>query len=307
MAKVLCIGDSCADIVIPYGDLLKGKDVSVSFSCGGACANSAAALGKLGTDVSFVGKAGKDLYGLRMKKELEEAHVDTSFFQINEDLVSTQILVVLNEDNERYPFLMPKENPSYLQIYPEDLEQIDLGGTEYILTNGMMLFQQPAAGSICAYLKQAHEKGIKILLDINYRVETLHQDTAYLLETIGVSDYLLGSIEDDFLPLTGKKDIKEAVGQFTEAGKTVIARNSAGSTVYTSENEYHCDSYKVPVADTLGAGDAFNAGFIYGLAKGMDLEACNRYGCATAAICVSRKGARSTPDEDELLGFISNR
>ena len=72
MARVLCLGDSCADIMIPYGDLLKGKDVSVSFQCGGACANSAAALGKLKVDVAFAGKAGRDLYGLSMKKELEE-------------------------------------------------------------------------------------------------------------------------------------------------------------------------------------------------------------------------------------------
>ena len=306
MAKVLCLGDSCADIMIPYGDLLKGRDVSVSFSCGGACANSAAALGRLGVDVSFAGKAGKDLYGLAMKKELEERNVDTRYFSIDENLVSTQILVVLNENNERYPFLMPKENPSYLQIFPEELDKIDLSDTEYILTNGMMLFQQPAANSICSFLKKAHQKGIRILLDINYRIETIHQDNSYLLKVIQLSDYLLGSIEDDFLPLTNEKDIKEAARKLIASNKVIIARNREGSTVYTSAEEYFCPSYEVPVADTIGAGDAFNAGFIYGLTKGMDLETCNRHGCASAAICVSGKGARHTPDKEELLHFISN-
>ena len=306
MAKVLCLGDSCADIMIPYGDLLKGRDVSVSFNCGGACANSAAALGKLKVDVAFAGKAGRDLYGLTMKKELEKCGVETENFLIDENLVSTQILVVLNEDNERYPFLMPKENPSYLQIYPEELDNIDLTGTEYILTNGMMLFQQPAAGSICDFLNKAHQKNIRILLDINYRVETLHQDNTYLLKAVQLSDYLLGSIEDDFLPLTGKKEIKEAAGTFTTSGKVVIARNSEGSTIYTADEECFCPSYEVQVTDTLGAGDAFNAGFIYGLTKGKGLAVCNRYGCAAAAICISGKGARHTPDEEELLGFISN-
>lgn len=306
MAKVLCLGDSCADIMIPYGDLLKGREVSVSFSCGGACANSAAALGKLGVDASFVGKAGKDLYGLAMKKELEECGVDTTHFLIDVDLVSTQILVVLNENNERYPFLMPKENPSYLQIYPEELQKIDLTDTEYILTNGMMLFRQPAAGSICDFLKHAHQKGIRILLDINYRIETLHQDNAYLLKAVSFSDYLLGSVEDDFLPLTNETDIRKAVLKLLTPDKTVIARNSEGSTIYTAAEEHFCPSYEVPVTDTLGAGDAFNAGFIYGLTKGKDLETCNRYGCAAAAICVSGKGARHTPDEEELLRFTEN-
>lgn len=306
MAKVLCLGDSCADIMIPYGDLLKGKDVSVSFSCGGASANSAAALGRLGVDVSFAGKAGKDLYGMTMKNELKETGVDTEHFIIDENLVSTQILVVLNENCERYPFLMPKENPSYLQIFPEELEQIDLSDTEYILTNGMMLFQQPAAGSICSFLEKAHQKGIRILLDINYRIETIHQDSTYLLKAIQLSDYLLGSIEDDFLPLTNEKGIKEAVNKLITPDNVIIARNSEGSTVYTSTEECFCPSYEVPVTDTLGAGDAFNAGFIYGLTKGKDLETCNRYGCASAAICVSGKGARHTPDESGMLRFISN-
>ena len=306
MARVLCLGDSCADIMIPYGDLLKGKDVSVSFSCGGACANSAAALGRLGVDVSFAGKAGKDLYGLTMKKELEECGVDTEYFRIDDSLVSTQILVVLNENSERYPFLMPKNNPSYLQIFPEELDKIDLSDTEYVLTNGMMLFQQPAAGSICAFLDRAHRKGIRILLDINYRIETIHQDNACLLEIVQLSDYLLGSIEDDFLPLTGGKDIEEAIRKLTAPDKVIIARNSEGSTVYTSAEEYFCPRYEVDVCDTLGAGDAFNAGFIYGLTKGNNLETCNRYGCASAAFCVSGKGARHTPDEEELLRFILN-
>ena len=306
MAEVLCLGDSCADILIPYGDSVKGKDVSPSFSCGGACANTAAALGRLGVSVSFAGKAGKDLYGLEMKKELEECGVDTEHFLIDENLVSTQILVVLNERNERYPFLMPKENPSYLQIYPKDLEQIDLTDTEYILTNGMMLFRQPASASICAFLEKAHNRGIRILLDINYRIETLYQDATELLKAIELSDCLLGSIEDDFLPLTGKKDIKEAARQLVTPDRTVIARNSRGSTVYASAGECFQPSYEVPVTDTLGAGDAFNAGFIYGLTKGLDLEICNRYGCAAAAICVSGKGARNTPDEEELLRFVSD-
>ena len=306
MAKILCLGDSCADIMIPYGDALKGKDVSPSFSCGGACANSAAALGKMGIDVSFAGKAGKDLYGLAMKKELEESGVDTDNFLIDENLVSTQILVVLNENNERYPFLVPNENPSYLQIFPEELDKIDLTDTEYILTNGMMLFQQPAAGSICDFLEKAHQKGITILLDINYRIETIHQDNTHLLKIIQLSDYLLGSIEDDFLPLTNEKGIKKAVKKLIMSDKVIVARNKEGSTVFTLTEEYFCPSYEVSVMDTLGAGDAFNAGFIYGLTKGKNLETCNRYGCASAAFCVSGKGARHTPDEEELLRFITN-
>ena len=70
MSKVLCLGDSCADIIIPYGESLL-KEVEVTFSCGGACANSAVVLGKLNVNTAFCGKAGKDIYGLKMLKEFK--------------------------------------------------------------------------------------------------------------------------------------------------------------------------------------------------------------------------------------------
>ena len=307
MSTVLCLGDSCADVIIPYGDLLEHKDVRAYFECGGAGANSAAALGKLNVDTAFAGKAGKDLYGITMKKELETHFVDTTHFILAEDLVSTQVLVVIDENRDRHTFLMPKDEPSYLEIYKDDLDDIDLSDTEYILTNGMMLFRNPAAENITDFLIKAHEKGIKILLDINYRIETIGQDRTYLDKVVEISDHLLGSITDDFLPLTGKDTMDEAADALLKEGKTIVARDSSGSTVYTSGNRYHCDSFKVEVADTLGAGDAFNAGYIYGLVRGHDLRGSNIRGCAAAALCINKTGARNTPYESELLSFLIKR
>ena len=109
MSKVLCIGDSCADIVIPYGELKSGREASVSFSCGGSGANSVYALAKLNVPVSLCARAGKDLYGREMKRQLKEAGADTKYFILDEDTVSTQILVVIDENRDRFPLLMPKE------------------------------------------------------------------------------------------------------------------------------------------------------------------------------------------------------
>ncbi len=306
MAKVLCLGDSCADILIPYGDHLKGEDVSVSFSCGGSAANSAAALGKLHVQAFFAGKAGDDLYGRQMKKELQQNGVDVSAFILDKELVSTQVIVVLDENNDRHPFLMPKDDPSYLRIYPEDLSRIDLQDVSYILTNGMMLFEKPAASNISAFLAAAHTQGIKILLDINYRPETIHKDRRYLDAVLSVADFLLGSIEDDFLPLTGAKTLQEAVKTLLTENNVIIAHDKKGASAFTINDTSSADSYPVEIADTLGAGDAFNAGFLYGLSRHEDLGRCLVYGNAVAAICVSGNGARHTPDEAALNVFLES-
>ena len=301
MSKVLCLGDSCADIIIPYGESLYRNDVSVTFSCGGSTANTAYSLGKLNVDVSFSGKAGRDYYGLAMKKQLDEAKVNTNNFFIDENLVSTQIMVVIDKNKERHPFLMPKENPSYLQIYPDELDKIDLSDTEYIITNGMMLFRNPAAETIADYLTQCHQKGIKILLDINYRIETIDQDKTYLDKVISISDYLLGSLEDDFLPLTNTDNIQDAVKVLLKEDNAIIVHNAEGSSYYTKDKQGFDSSCKIDVIDTLGAGDAFNAGFIYGLVHNMNIESCNRCGLKTAAYCVSHHGARNISDEKILM------
>ena len=306
MSKVLCIGDSCADILIPYGELKNGRDASVSFSCGGSGANSVYALAKLNVPVSLCAKAGRDLYGKEMKRQLEEAGADTEYFVLDEDMVSTQILVVIDENRDRFPLLMPRENPSYLEIRKEDLEKIDLSDTEYILSNGMMLFENPAAGAICAFLKGAHKKGIQIIIDINYRIETLNKDRRYLNEVLKIADHILGSEKDDFLTLTDETKIEDAVRHFGKE-QTLVVRNREGAALYHEERLCFAKSFEVQVADTLGAGDAFNAGYIYGLVHHRSEEECCILGCAAAGYCISGKGARHVPKEDELLKMLKER
>ncbi len=305
MGKILCLGDSCVDIVIPYENQLK-DDSQFSFSCGGSAANSAAALGKLGLPVAFAGKAGDDLYGRKMKEELRSNGVDVSRFVLDNELVSTQVIVRLDRNGDRHPSLLSQERQAYLQIYPEDLSSIDLSDIEYILTNGMMLFEEPAARSIAGFLLSAHRQGIKILLDINYRPETIHKKRNYLDQVLVCADYLLGSIGDDFLPLTATNDLQNAVKRLLREDNVLIAHDKKGASAFTINDTYSADSFPVEVADTLGAGDAFNAGFLYGLAHHEDLTRCLIYGNAVAALCISGNGARNTPDETALYAFLES-
>ena len=283
MAKVLCLGDSCVDIIIPYD-----KNEKSFFNCGGANSNSANILGSLGVDVCFMGKAGNDKYGLALKQNLINHNVNVDNFILDNNMETTQIRIELDKNNDRHPYLYTKDNPSYLQIYKEDLDNIDLTNTKYILTNGMMLFQNPAASNITNFLIKCHDKGVKILLDINYRIETINQDRKYLDKVISISDYLFGSIDDDLLPLTNSNNIDEAINKLLN-NNVIIARNSKGSTVYTNDSSYHADSLKVEVINTIGAGDAHNAGFIYGLVNNMNLEECNKQACLVAAEYISKK------------------
>lgn len=169
-----------------------------------------------------------------------------------------------------------------------------------------MLFENPAASAISDFLYKAHNLGIKILLDINYRIETIDKDRKYLNKVLEITNYLFGSLEDEILPISYTNNLNDALEKLVKKDRTVIVRNAKGSDIYTINNHYHSDSYMVDVVDTTGAGDSYNAGFIYGLVNNKSLDICNKFGCACAGINIEKEGARNTPSESELFKFISS-
>jgi len=305
MKQILCLGDACADIVIPFGAAKSGMQVFPDFSCGGTAANTASGLGRLGADCTFLGKAGDDFFGRAMKNALQCDGVNTDYFILDNNLSSVLILVVIDEKNERFPFLMPRENPSHLQLFDEDIPDRLLEQVSFVHSTGLMLFEEPAAGAVCRCLEKCAACGIKVSLDLNLRIETLQQNRGYLLKAINSVDYLFGSGLDEFVPLTGINDPLEAARSLVTEKRTVICRmGDRGSVALEQNGEYRCEAFSVNVADTLGAGDAFNSGFLWALAKGESLQFANRAGCAAAAINISKTGARNCPNEQELLSFL---
>ncbi len=306
MKQILCLGDACADIVIPYGAAKNGRRVFPEFTCGGTSANTASGLGRLGADCVFLGKAGDDYFGRAMKTALQNDGVNTEHFILDENLSSVLIMVVIDEKNDRFPFLMPRENPSHLQLFDEEIPDRLLQQVSFVHTTGLMLFEEPAAGSVGRFLEKCAAIGIKVSLDINLRIETLQQNRGPLLKAIETVDYLFGSGYDDFVPLTGINDPLEAARSLVTEKRAVICRmGERGSVVIDRNGESSCEAYKVSVADTLGAGDAFNSGFLWALARGESIQYANRAGCAAAAINISKPGARNCPNEQELLLFLA--
>jgi Sugar kinases, ribokinase family len=306
MKQILCLGDACADIVIPYGDAKKGIDSSVEFTCGGATANTASGLGRLGVPCLFLGKAGDDYFGHVMKRSLEQDGVETKFFILDKNLSSVLVMAVLDENNDRFTFLMPRENPSHLELYDADMPENIWERISIVHTTGLMLFEQPAAGTVCRFLEECSRHGVKISVDINFRIETATLNREYLSRAMKTADFLLGSGVEEFVPLTGIDDPLAAARSLVTNKRTVICRmGKKGSIVFRRDAEYYAGAYAVEVADTLGAGDAFNSGFLWAIEKGLTLQEANQAGCAAAALNLTKRGARNCPTERELRVFMS--
>lgn len=298
---ILCLGDACMDVLLPCDDVRQGRPRQPLAVCGGAVANTAAGLGRLGADCAFCGTAGDDTYGRTMRRVLFDSGVDVSHFTLCPELNSTLVLVCLEQGGERIPFLLPQEKQAYLQL--PTLSDEALRRFSLVHTTGMMLYDEPSASVILHTLERCHALGIPVSLDLNTRVESLEKSGTLLRMALPYVRYLLGSEEDELIPLTAHSDVRELV---TEQ-RTVISRQGAGgATVYSADGASHCPAFPVQVTDTVGAGDCYNSGFLYALNLGLSPAEANRYGCAAAAISLQSSGARSGPDANALINMLNS-
>ena len=318
MLPVLCYGDICADLIIPYGhalavdpsDTINRDSLSVRFSHGGSVANTAVALARLGTPAMFLGTAGQDAFGRTLKDGLEQEGVDSSLLKLKGDAMTTMVLVVLDACGERVPFAFPHVGASQHAITTDQIPNDILSRISWMHSSGMTLREDPAAVNQLELMRKCHALGIPVSLDVNVRLEALQDDTfaRNMLEALGSCDVLFGSAKDELCPLAGEPDPDRAARRLLETVPMVVARQGEkGATVYTREGVYPSPAFPVTILDRVGAGDVYDGAFISSLLLGCAPQEANHRSCAAGAWCVSHFGGRSGPRPEELLSVLETK
>jgi len=318
MKSVLCLGDICADLIIPYaaalkakaGDLLSAVDTDVKPVEGGSVANTACALARLSIPVLFCGTCGLDAYGQMLKNGLAREGVDTSLLRMEPDKPTQLVLLVLNEQGDRTAFACPAHLGSQHAIVPEQIPDDITERIGWLHVTGMMLREDPAASTQLALMRRCREANIPVSFDINVRVEALRNPVFFenLQKARALSDYILGSSLDEIPMLMGEHDAETAAKRLASDGATVISRSGdQGAVAYRGEARLHAPAFPVQVKDTVGAGDTFDGAFIAAIRSGKPFSDALKEANAAAAICVSRSGGRASPTRAELDAFLASR
>lgn len=315
MKPVFCIGDICADLTIPYGAVMRAKrglpipaeETDVGFFHGGSGANTASGLLRLEIPVIFCGTCGADAYGQALHDELLRLGADTSCFRFDASIPTLLIAIVIDENGERTAFATQHVKASQHQILASQIPADFPEHISWLHCSGVLLREDPAASVVLDAMKRCHDSGIPVSLDIMARIES-RDDPVYLknLQTAySYSSVLLGSITDEIPLLSGGTD-DASIQKLAKGGKIIVSHaGKKGAYVYTESETDYCPAFSVPVVDTIGAGDSYNAGFLYGLLHQMPLHEANRFANGAAACCVSRAGGRSCPDLTELKAFLA--
>lgn len=317
---ILSIGDACPDIILPYGDTLavmaafargvsaNAEQKSAQIAAGGSVANTAHGIAVLGGKSWFAGKVGNDYFGRFLKDAFDHAGVDTRCLILDENISTSMVIAVVGVDKNRVTYAVPRTQASQHQLASSDLPKNLLDQVGWLHTSGILLRENPAADTILDLMEQCAQKTIPVSLDLNIRIEAIGDPDcmARLRHGIQLSNILFGSGEDELMPVTGAASPQAAANALIGPQRVVVCRSgSAGADLYLPDGSVlHNSAYDVPVVDTLGAGDAYNAGFITAAAEGLSLEDANQRGNAVASYKIMHTGARNFPNPQQLEQFF---
>jgi len=306
---VTVIGDAAVDILVRLprsnSESVTFNEITPTLSPGGTAGNTAFALAKLGDDVSLHASVGSDGYAEYLKTQLTEHNMQTRHIHTMRNRFTLHVTVVVDHIGERH-FAGLHHGEFASVYYPQSkIRQQDIAVSQWLHASGSRFDYGTTRKSILKAMKYAKERNIPISLDLNLRNPSNSLSNEYRKEistAINMADYILGSAEDEICTYTNKKDYTEASIELSSNVRTVIARLGENGCLVVEPNKtpYQIESYKVPVVNTLGAGDVHNAGFIHAILNGMRIPNAVRYGNAAAAVCVSDETTTQNINIDRL-------
>ena len=309
--SVLVIGDVNVDIEIR----LPSEDRSMTHAHpeprmfgGGSAANTAAALARLGVATGFAGSVGDDSFGRFAVADLEAAGVDTTSVSVAGDLPTVAVIAVVPSNGDRLIYVWPPSGGAHSALAPSDAVRA-VAGVEWLHVSGICLRVSPAREALLDTMAVAKAAGIPVSFDLNLRLESWGWDDGFreIVEAaVDRSDVILGAASDEVGALVGLDDPVAAALELAGAERVVVARLGADGAVAVSADEVSiAPGFEVVMVDSVGAGDAFNAGFIAARLGGSPVEESLRWGNAVAALTITEHGARSTPTIREVEGLLA--
>lgn len=306
MKKIVVMGSFVVDLMGRAGHLPKrGETVKGGFfkaGPGGKGSNQGIAAKRMGADVIFATKIGKDAFGKMAMDSFKQEDMDTQLIFSDEKTSTGAALIMVDEktsDNKILVVLGASE-----EINQENIRKINLAidNADIYLTQ-----LETNVDAVEKTIKYAASKKKKIVLNPapiqeidneiykNVDIFTPNEIEASVLSGIEVKNF---------------NDARQAAEIFLSKGvkNVVITMGKLGVYLKNKKEEAIIESYSVKAVDTTGAGDAFNGGLVAGLGEGMSLKKAVEYGNAVAALSVTKIGtAPAMPYKKEVLEFLENQ
>ncbi len=264
-------------------------------SGGGSAANTIYALARWGIKTGFIGAVGDDLEGRKILREFESVGVETHRIRVVRGQPTGQVIGIVDAKGRRSLYAKPGANLA-LRLTEDDFAYASkaqwvhlssLIGNETFESQKALVLSLPSDVSVSFSPGAIYaRRGLSVM-------ESILKRTSVLFVT-----------REELAMFVGTENLEAATQKLWEIGveTIVVTLGEAGSWVGWKGKGQFAPSQQAHVVDTTGAGDAFAAGFIWGILQGKPLPECQRLGTVAAAFCLREMGARTgTPTAEELL------
>lgn len=265
MADVVSIGELLVEFVATQPNTPLAHVPGFIKAPGGAPANVAVGLQRLGVSARFVGKVGDDPFGVYLRDSLAREGVDTRFLLVDRAARTTAVFVAVWDDGRKD--LCFYRNPGAdMLLAPEEIDERIFEGARCFHFGSIGFIDEPCASAQRRALEIARARGLMITYDPNYR-PTLWRDaeTAHAVIRDSFRFCHLAKIsEEEWETATGERDLDAGIAAVLAKGVEllVISRGARGAIATNGEYRIELPAPSVPVVETTGAGDGFMAAMI---------------------------------------------
>lgn len=305
MARVFVVGDMNVDIFCSAKQTARPGTEShadeINLSAGGNAANFAISLGKLGLRPELVSAIGNDPFSGFLRRELKKSGVRANLVEC---IKPNGLSVILLDGSGERSILSNKGASGELRA--SDLEKMILSKTskgDIIYIGGYFHLIKMHKG-FREFLKGARSRGAQILLDLCYDEYGLWMKA--LKPILKHIDIVFMDVVE-MAHLTREKDMRKAIRKLEAAGarQIVLKLGRNGSAYFCGKTVMHQKANKTRCINSTGAGDVFNAGFVFGRMKGFDANGCLKLGNFLAGRKVRSHGI-VLPSAREVNSFIKS-
>ncbi|MFX1293732.1 MAG: carbohydrate kinase family protein [Promethearchaeota archaeon] len=290
LKDVLAIGAALVDIVAlieKFPEIDEEVFVpNLELKGGGSAANFVIACARLGLETGFIGKLGKDAFGEKLIQDFRDKNVDIKYIVISSTIPTGMCYVAVDKEGNRVLYAF---SGAANTLRSEELNE------KYL--KSFQIIHLASLKNLIPLIKAAElVQGTSTRISLNPGALIVDQGLNTVEPLLKLTDIFIGS-QGEVKQLFQTTDLFIGLNKLLKYVEiAVITLGEKGNLIATKDLEIKIPAEKVKVVDTTGAGDAFSAGFIYGLLRNnfdhSKLELCGKIGNITAAHCIQQVGAR---------------
>jgi len=303
MFDILVAGEINPDLILtgdvtPEFDQVEKLVDSAALTIGSSSAIFACGAARLGLQVAFIGICGDDVFGRFMLDEMQKRDVDVNNVIVRSD-GQTGLSVILNHQSDR---AILTHSGLIAELQASDIPDALLSESRHLHIASYFL-QTKLQPDLSTLFRRAYSLGLTTSLDTNYDPS---EQWLGFDELLSCTDVFLPN-QTEALSITKSSNVESASRQLAQKAKLVAVKLGAeGALACQNESIVRTNSIPVDVVDAVGAGDSFDAGFIFGCLNNWTNEKSLRIACVCGALSTQQAGGTNgQPTLEEAMKYVS--